>query len=113
MILRRGQVEMLERLVFFDRLRRFLLDRVKGKNIRERLAGTASLYGMWNRVLDACGTGPEYRTALLLTYALLSETQGEDPVERTTAIACLPNSEYAAKCYFEDSGVLRFSAFDI
>jgi hypothetical protein len=97
----------------FARLYTFLLDRLRSGGIRDALPRREIAFGLWRRVLDSTYPGTEYFTAILLTYALLRNCEGIDGVTSVQQLLATPDPEFAAKSYFEDTGALRFSEFDL
>lgn len=109
----RERLQVVARGCFFARLYSFLLDRVRSGGIRDALPQRDVAFGLWNRVLDSADPGTEHFTAILLTYALLRSCEGLDGVASVRQLLKTPDAEFAAKSYFEDSGALRFSEFDL
>lgn len=113
MILKREQIQTMGRAAFFLRVHAFLSERVRLPAVREALSRRERVFALWNRVLDGFDTGSEYRSAVIISYALCQECAGVDPIAALRQLLADREPEYGAKCYFEDAGVLRFSEFDV
>ena len=113
MVIRPEQVEAMGRTAFLLRMHGFLSERVRLAAVREALSDRERVYTLWNRVLDRYGSGPEYRSAILLSYALCQECSGSDGMVAVRRLLAGNEPEYEAKCYFEDAKALRFSEFDV
>jgi hypothetical protein len=109
-----ARIEALGRLSFLNRLHAFLCARVLQPGLRNALTiQRESTYQLWNHILDSHNLGSEYRTALFLSYALCRRSQGQEELAAIAELLSSTEPEFAAKSYFEDSGIFRFSEFDL
>ena len=113
MILHESQMQALGRGNFFARLHSFLAARLRLPHLVELLfAHEQDVLFVWNEVLNAVALGSEYQSAVFLSYAFCRWSEGTDPLAATRQLIAAPDAEYRAKCYFENSEVMRFSEFD-
>ena len=113
MQVRPAQMQSLSRAAFFDRLHAFLVERARLPAVRAALARRVEVYALWGRIMNGFDTGSEYRCAIVLCYAFCRQCVGDDPIASVQALLAVADPEYDAKCWFEDSGSLRFSEFDL
>ena len=113
MLVRNAQMQSLSRAAFFGRLHAFLVERARLPAVRAPLPRREDIYALWNRIMDGFDTGSEYRCAVVLCYAFCRQCTGAEPIASVETLLAAADPEYDAKCWFEDSGSLRFSEFDL
>ena len=112
-IISNDQFRAVEHGLFFSRLYKFLLDRVKPLKLRQALDDRQSVLELWEQAIAVIPTSSEYRLAIFLTYTLCRKSAGFNPAAAVREWLEDPDPVFRAKSYFEDSGVCRFSEFDL
>ena len=113
MIVSQQQRRELSRGYFYTKLHDFLSARARREDLKRALKDRPAVFRVWDTLYSEMGTRPEYRAAVLLTYALCRQVEGQEHVEAVQELLAQSEPEYTAKCYFEDLGFLRFSEFDL
>lgn len=113
MVIRREQLDSMARSSFFEKLRAFLRERVRREELLRFMDDRGAMFSLWLHIGQRFDLGSEYRAAVILSYAWFQLCSNRNPEQEVSGLLALGEAEYQAKCYFESSGILRFSEFDL